>query len=115
MQGLGPGKVKERLVNADRLHQRCQILYHRADLMADALVLFHVRADDHGLGTTLERLEHGHGRAHAGDSRDVTTGRNDAAPAAADDHRPPGDGRIVALFHAGVKGIAIDMGQGQGS
>ncbi len=35
----------------------------------------------------LQRLEHRHGGAHAGDARDVAAGGHDPAPAAADDQR----------------------------
>ena len=44
---------------------------------------------------------------------DVAGGRDDAALAAADDHRLVAQGRIVALLDGGEEGVAIDMGDGE--
>ena len=41
--------------------------------------------------------------------RDIAAGRDDAALAAADDHRPVAQARVVALLDAGVEGVAIDV------
>ena len=57
----------------------------------------------------LARLEHRHGRADAEGARHVAAGRDDAALAAADDHRLVGERRVVALLDRGVEGVAIDM------
>jgi hypothetical protein len=62
----------------------------------------------------LQRLEHGHGGADAIDAGDVAGGGDDAANAAADDDGAGEEFRAVALFHAGVEGIAIDVGDGEG-
>ena len=61
--------------------------------------------------TGLQRLEHRHGRAHALDAGDVAGGRDDAALAAADDHRLVGQLRIVALLDRRIEGVAVDMGE----
>ena len=87
VQPLGAGEVEERLVDRDRLDQRRQRLHHGAHLAADADIFLHVRRDDDRLRAGFERLEHRHGRAHALDAGDVAGGRDDAALAAADDHR----------------------------
>ena len=77
-------------------------------------VLLHVRRDNHGVRAGLQGLEHRHRRAHAVGAGDVAGGRDDAALAAADDHRLVGERRVVPLFHRGEEGIAIDMGDGEG-
>ena len=45
--------------------------------------------------------------------RDIAAGQHHAAHAAADDHRPVGELRPVALLDAGIERIAIDMRDGQ--
>ena len=47
------------------------------------------------------------------DAGDVAGGRDDAARAAADDHRLVGQFRPVALFDRGIEGIAVDVGDRQ--
>ena len=69
--------------------------------------------DDDRLGAGLQRLEHRHGRAHALDAGDVAGGRDDAALAAADDHRLVLQLRIVALLDRRIEGVAVDMGEMQ--
>ena len=59
------------------------------------------------------RLEHRHRRADAVGARDVAAGGDDAAFAAADDHRLVGERGVVALFDRGVEGVAVDMRDGQ--
>ena len=113
VQPLGAGEVEERLVDRERLDQRRQRLHHRAHLAADADIFFHVRRDDDRLGAGFERLEHRHRRAHALDAGDVAGGRDDAALAAADDHRLVLQFRIVALFDRRIEGVAVDMGEMQ--
>ena len=76
-------------------------------------VLRHVRLDHHGVRAGRQRLEHRHGAAHAVGARDVAGGRDHAALAAADDHRPGQQLRPVALLHRGVEGVAVDMRDGQ--
>src|SRR6185295_14903745 len=69
---------------------------------------------DHGsLRAERQGLEHRHRRAHPIGARDVAGGRYHAALAAADDHGPVGQLRIVALFDGGVERVAIDMRQRQ--
>src|SRR5581483_8544587 len=91
-----------------------QALHHRPDLPPDLGVFAHVRRHHGRLGTEASRLIHRHGRAHAGNARDVAAGRDDAAsPAAADDHRTVAQGWIVALLDRRIEGVAIDMRDGQ--
>jgi hypothetical protein len=66
------------------------------------------------LRAELQRLEHGHGAAHAGHAGDVAGGGDNAAVAAADDDGVVGELRPVAFFDAGVEGVAVDMGDGEG-
>ena len=76
---------------------------------ADRDVMRHPRADHHRLRAERERLEHRHRRAHALDPGDVAGGGDHAAPAAADDHRPVAQARVVALLDRGVEGVAVEM------
>ncbi len=109
MQRLGSGEIEEGLVDRERLDQRRGLQHELADVPADGAVLAHLRLDHHGVRAELQGLEHRHGRAHAIEARDVAGGRDDAPPAAADDHRLVLQLRPVALLHRGVEGIAVDM------
>ncbi len=113
MDGLGAGQVEEGLVDRNRLDERRRLAHQRAHLAADDTVFGHVRRDDRGVRTGLERLEHGHRRAHAIEAGDVAAGGDDAARAAADNDRLVGEARVVALFDTGVEGIAIEMRDGE--
>ena len=113
VQALGAGEIEKRLVDRQRLDQRRQRQHHLAHLAADARIFLHVRPHDAGVRTQPQRLEHRHRRAHAVGAGDVAGGGDDAAPAAADDHRLGGERRIVALFDRGVERVAIDMGDGE--
>ena len=88
--------------------------HQRADLPRHRDVFREVGADHHRVGARLQRLEHRHGAAHAVDARDIAGGGDHAAHAAADDHRLRGELRAVALFHAGVERVAVDMRDGEG-
>ena len=113
VQGLGAAQVEKGLVHGKRLHQRRRVLHHAPDFPAEALVFLHVGTDDHGVGARLPGLEHGHRRMDAPGAGDVAAGRDDAAPAAADDHRLVGQFRIVPLLHGRVKRVAVDVRDGQ--
>ncbi len=67
-----------------------------------------------GVGAEFQGFEHGHGAVDAGEAGDVAGGADDAAGAAADNHRAMGEVGPVAFFDAGVEGVAIDMGDGEG-
>ena len=84
-----------------------------AHLPADRAVFRHVRRDHHRVGTGLERLEHRHGRADAGEPGDIAAGGDDAARAAADDDRAVEKLRPVALLDAGIEGVAVEMSEGE--
>ena len=108
---LGAGQIEKRLVDRQRLDQRRQRLHRLAHLAADPDIFRHVGPDHRGLRAQRQRLEHRHRRAHAEGAGDVAGRRDHAALAAADDDRPVGDLRIVALFDGGVERVAIDMGE----
>ena len=109
VQPLGAGEVEECLVDRKRLDQRRQRLHHGPHLAADAHIFLHVRRDHDRLGAGFQRLEHRHRRANALDAGDVAGRRHDAALAAADDHGPVLQFRIVALFDSRIEGVAVDM------
>ena len=110
MQPRRAGEIEEGLVDRQRFDQRRHLQHHRAHLAPDGGIFRHVGLDDHGLGAELQRLEHRHGRPHALDARDVAGGGDDAARAAADDHRLVGQFGTVALLDRGIEGVAVDVG-----
>ena len=67
---------------------------------------------DHRVRAEAPGLEHRHGRTHARQPSDITTGGDHAALAAADDDRLVAQFRPIALLHRGVEGVAIEMGDG---
>jgi hypothetical protein len=109
VQQLGAGQVEKGLVDREWLNQRRRLAHERPHRAADGAILRHVGADDDGIRTGLERLEHRHRGAHAVEPRDVAAGEDDAALATADDYRLVGERRVVAFLDAGVKGVAIEM------
>ena len=113
VQLFGPAEVEEGLVDGKGFDQRRQRPHHFANLAAGACVFRHVGRNDLGVGTRCQRLEHRHCRAHAIHARDIAGGQYDPTAAPADDHGLVTQGRIISLFHTGVKGIAIDMGDRQ--
>ncbi len=113
VQPLGAREIEEGLVDRERLDQRRGLQHQRPNLAADAGVFCHVGADHHRVGAGLEGLEHRHRRTHAIGPRDVAGGRDHAPFRPSDDHRLFGQGRVVALLHRGVEGVAVDMGNGK--
>ena len=113
MQALRAGKVEKRLVDGKRLDQRREAQHALADLPADSDIFRHVGLHHRRLGAERQRLEHRHGRAHALHPGEIAGGGDHAALAAADDDRHVAQGRVVALFHGGVEGVAVDMGDMQ--
>jgi hypothetical protein len=113
VQAFGALELQKGLVDGKRLNERRQVLHHRAHLPADGDVFLHVRTDDDGVGTGLQRLEHRHGRTHAVDPCDIAGGGDDAAFATADNDRLVRKVRIVALLDRRIKGVAVDMGERQ--
>ena len=114
VQARGAGEVEERLVQREGLDGGGQIFHHGADLARDGFdVDRHAGLHDHGLGAELQGLEHRHGGADALDAGDVAAGGDDAARAAADDHGLVAQGGVVALFDAGIEGVAIHVGDGE--
>ena len=70
--------------------------------------------DDDGLGAEFQGLEHRHGGADAVDSGEVAAGRDDAPGTPSDDDGLVAEGGVVALFDAGIKGVAVHVGDGEG-
>ena len=113
MQRLGARQVQHRLVDRQRLHQGGQFVHQRADLAGGSGVFREIRFDDDRVGAGFQRLEHRHRALHAVDPSDIAGGGDDAAGAAADDHRAGLKLRPVALLDAGIERVAVDMGDGQ--
>ena len=110
---FGAREVHEGLVDGEWLHQRRTRQHQRADLATHRRVLLHVGPDDGRLGAGLERLEHGHGGAHAVGPGDIAAGGDHAPVAPADDHGAVAQLRPVALLDGGVEGVAVEMGDGE--
>ena len=110
---LGALEIHIGFVDGNGLHEAAGFAHERAHFRADAAVALHVGADDHGVGAGCERLEHGHRGADAVEAGDVAGGADHAAPPAADDNGFVGEIGIVALFHRGVEGVAVDMRDGE--
>ena len=114
VNALAAGQVEKRLVDRDRFDERRQFEHQGANFAGDARIFGHVGGKNDGVRTELQRPRHRHRRAHPEGSRDITSGRDDAAPpVAAHDERLFGEDRIVALLHRGIKGVAVDMGERQ--
>jgi hypothetical protein len=109
-QRLCARQIQKRLVDRQRLDQRRQRVHVFADLATDVDIFCHVRLDDHSVRAQLIGLEHGHSRANAGLARDIAAGGDNAAHAAADNHRPVAQVGVVALFDRGEECVAIDVG-----
>ena len=113
MQFFGACEVKKGLIQRQWLDRRGQVIHHRADGTAGFDVGGHAGFDDHRVRAEFQRLKHRHGGFDAPDPRDITGGRDHAAPSAADDHGFGRQIRIVALFDRGIEGVTIHMGDGQ--
>ena len=97
----------------ERFDQGRQVKHHRPDLAAHRGVLLHVGLDDGGVGTSLQGLEHRHGRVHAVGAGDVAAGGHHAPVASPDDHGNVAQLRAVAFLDSGVEGVAVEMGDGE--
>jgi hypothetical protein len=113
MQPWRAGEIEKRLIDRQRLDERRQSPHRGAHLTSDRLVLRHVGPDHNSIGAGCQRLEHRHRGAHAVNPRHVAARKHDAAGTATDDNRTVGELGPVALFDARVKGVAIDMRDGQ--
>jgi hypothetical protein len=76
-------------------------------------IFLHIRPNNAGMGAQPARLEHGHCRFHTEGPCDIARGQHDAAPAPADDHRFVRQRRVVAFFDGCIKGVAVDMRDGE--
>ena len=113
MQFAGAGEIKKGFIDGDRLHSWGNGQHHLAHLFADGGIFRHVRPDYHGIWREFQRLEHGHGGAHTANAGDVATCGDHASRTTADDERHVSKARVVALFDGGIKGVAIDVGDGE--
>ena len=105
-----PDRSKKRLIQRQGFDGGCQVFHHGAYLARGGHIGLEPGFYDHRFGAQLQGFEHGHGRTHAVDARDIARGRHHAALAAAHDHRLITQGRVVALFHAGIERVAIHVG-----
>jgi len=114
VEPLGASEIEKGFVEAERFDDRGEALHQRFDLAGDVHIGAHPGGDDDGVGAQLEGLKHRHGGTHALNAGNVAAGGDDPALAAADDDGVIGEGGIVAFLDAGIEGIAIDMGDGEG-
>jgi hypothetical protein len=114
MQRLRARQVERRFIDGERFDERREVAHQCPDAPGFGGVFGHVRLDDDGFRAELRRLEHGHGGADAREARDIAGGGDDAPLAAADDEGLGGKLRPVAFLDAGVEGVALDMGDGEG-
>ena len=113
MQFLCSRQVHKGLVQRQGFHFGGELIHHRTHRAADFDIGRHARFDHHRIRAELQRLKHRHGGAHAANTRHIAGGRDNAAFAATNDYGLAGELWIVALFDAGVKGVAIHMGNRQ--
>ena len=114
MEFGGAGQVEEGFVEAERFDGGGEGFHQGADRAAGFGVGGEAGFDDDGLRAEFQGLEHRHRGADAVDAGKVAAGRDDAAVAAADDDGVIFEGRIVALFDAGVESVAVHVGDGEG-
>ena len=113
VQGGGAAEVHDGFVDRERLHEGGEFAHEGAHVAGGGGVFGEVGADDDGVGAEFERLEHGLRAVDAVEAGDVAGGADDAAGAAADDHRQAREFRAVALLDAGEEGVAVDVGDGE--
>src|SRR5581483_1123219 len=113
VQTLGAGEIEKRLVDGQRLDQRRELLHRLAHRAPHARIFAHVRPHHDGVGAAAQGFEHRHRRSHAVGPRHIAGGGDDAALAAADNHRFIGNRRVIAFLDGGVEGVAIDMRDGE--
>ena len=110
----GAGQVEEGFVEGEGFDGGGEGLHQGADGAACFDVGGEVGFHDDGLGAELQGLEHRHRGADAVDSGEVAAGRDDAPGAAADDDGLIPQGGVIPLFNAGIKGVAVHVGDGEG-
>jgi hypothetical protein len=97
-------------IQRQRLDQGRIIGKDRADLARYLAIDLETRRHEDQLRTQTQRLRTGHGRSDPEHARLVTGRRDHAARAgAADRHGLALQAGVVALFHAGEKGVHVDM------
>ena len=101
-----PADVEERLVDRDPLDQRRRVLEDREHGLARFRVGRHPRRHHDGLRAEPPGLDAAHGRAHPEGPGLVAGGQHDAA---ADDHRPPPQPRVVALLDRRVERVEVGV------
>jgi hypothetical protein len=105
------GHVEVRLVERQRLDERCHRAEDREDGLRYGPVLLEVGPHDDQLRAETHRPRHRHRRPHPEAAR-LVAGRRDDAPArraASDGHGTPRQGRIVPLLDRRVERIHVDV------
>jgi hypothetical protein len=91
-----------------------ELAHQRAHLATNVCVLIHPRRNYRGVRTEPPRLEHGHGGFDPECPGHIAGGEHHTAGASAHNNRFVLQRRIVALFNAGIKSIAVDVSDCQG-
>ena len=108
---LHSANVEERLVDGEPLDDGRSVLEHPEHRLARLRVRRHPRRDDDGVRTETPGAGAAHRGADAEGLRLVARGEHDAA---ADDHRPAAQTRIVALLDGREEGVQVGV-QDRGS
>ncbi len=98
--------VEERLVDRERLDQRCGVVEHREDGAAGVGVRVHAGRHHDRVGTQGQGLPAVHRAPHAAGPGLVAGRHHDAAP---DDDRPAPQLRVVALLDRREEGVEVGM------
>jgi hypothetical protein len=113
MQSRCAGKIKEGLIDGERLDEGRQLEHKLAHLFANGGIFPDIRLNDNGLRAKCQGFEHRHGGFHAFDTCHIAGRGDNPAGAAADNNGSVLDIRIVALLDRCIEGIAINMGNGK--
>ena len=105
-QGDRASDVEERLVNRDAFNQRREVVKDRHDLIAEALVLVKVAADEAQGRTQLAGSASRHPAADAERARFVRGGQHDAT---ADRDRNPAQGRVEELLDGRIERVEVSV------
>jgi hypothetical protein len=107
------GDVEERLVDAQRLDQRRELVEHAEHLVRLFPVPREVPRDDRRVRAEPLRDRHRLRRVTAEHPRLVRRRGHDAPrPVVPDEHRPPAEGRVVELLDGGEERVHVDVEDG---
>jgi hypothetical protein len=105
-QPAQPADVEERLVDRQPFDQRGRVFEHPEQRLARVGVRGHPRRDDDGVRTEAAGLSSAHRRPDSPNLGFVARGEDDAA---AHDHGPAAEPRVVALLHRRVEGVDVGV------